>query len=58
MKRLVLGVLALLLTAGALASRPALACTTNPVCATAGCDGVCFKGGNCNYCTGKCRCFP
>jgi len=61
MKRLALCALALLLTSGALVaggSRPAYACVTDPVCVTQGCDGVCFKGGNCNTCTGRCRCFP
>lgn len=59
MKRLALAALAFLLTAGALVgNRPAYACTVDPICATEGCDGVCFKGGNCNTCTGQCRCFP
>jgi hypothetical protein len=59
MKRLVLCALAVLLTSGAfISSKPAFACTVDPVCASEGCDGVCFKGGNCNYCTGHCRCFP
>lgn len=57
MKRTVLCALAVLLTSGALISRPAYACTVNPMCYTNDdCFDVCAKGGVCNTCSGLCRC--
>ena len=52
MKRLVLCAVAALLASGALISisKPAYACTTNPICVENGCP----VGKNCNYCTGRC----
>ncbi|HEY0555631.1 MAG TPA: hypothetical protein VGG20_15350 [Thermoanaerobaculia bacterium] len=57
MKRLILCAVAALLASGALVSRPAYACTMDPICVDEGCDGVCANGGACNTCTGRCRCF-
>ncbi len=58
MKRLILCAVAVLLTSGALiSSKPAFACTVDPMCASEGCGDVCVNGGDCNYCTGQCRCF-
>jgi len=51
MKRLVLCAVAALLASGALMSKPAYACTTNPVCSD---DGDCPTGRHCNLCTGRC----
>lgn len=57
MKRLILCAVAVILASGALiSSRPAYACTVDPICADEGCDGVCPNGGVCNFCTGRCRC--
>lgn len=58
MKRLVLGALAVLLTAGALAVTPVYACTTDPYCVSEGCEWKCGTGPyQCNWCTGACRCL-
>jgi hypothetical protein len=57
MKRLILCAVAVLLASGALMSRPAYACTVDPICGSEGCDDICPNGGVCNYCTGACRCF-
>lgn len=50
MKRFVLCAVAALLVSGALMSKPAYACTTNPLCEETGCP----IGKTCNYCTGRC----
>jgi hypothetical protein len=60
MKRLVLCALAVLLTSGALATRPAFACVADPVCDPWDCQDMCVATGHhigtCNTCTDQCRC--
>jgi hypothetical protein len=51
MKRLALCVVAALLASGALMSKPAYACTTNPLCFS---DEDCPIGKKCNFCSGRC----
>jgi hypothetical protein len=59
MKRLILCAVAVLLTSGALATRPANACIVDPDCSD--CSDNCvfsgYNGGICNTCTGHCTCY-
>jgi hypothetical protein len=60
MKRLILCAVTVLLTSGALATRPAFACTINPQCGgDEDCTITCAVGhhATCNTCTGTCRCI-
>jgi hypothetical protein len=50
MKRILLCAVAALLATGALAVKPADACTTNPACA----EDSCPAGKTCNLCSGRC----
>jgi hypothetical protein len=50
MKRLVLCAVAALLAYGAMISKPAYACTTDPICVSEGCP----NGKTCSFCTGRC----
>jgi hypothetical protein len=57
MKRLILCAVAVLLTSGALATRPAFACVIDPACySSADCIDVCGYSAPCNTCSGLCRC--
>jgi hypothetical protein len=60
MKRLILCAVAVLLTAGALASGPAFACTSDPQCDPFDCQLNCAATGHhtgtCSTCTGRCTC--
>ncbi len=56
MKRLALCAVAVLLTSGALLSRPAAACPINPTCSAAQCQSSCLaKGAEGGSCTGVCH---
>jgi hypothetical protein len=59
MKRLILCAVAVLLTSGALATKPAFACILNPLCGSdADCTNTCAAGHHpiCNVCSGRCLC--
>ena len=60
MKRLILCAVAVLLTAGALASSPVFACNPDPQCDVFDCQANCVAtghhAGTCSICTGRCTC--